>query len=456
MSIPEWAYDAAHYDQLLNNEIFEVITDPVKGKGLILKRAVKEGEVVLRERALVCSQNLDDINAKIPVCNFCLVSLETPQDIVQRQTGESETAASLPRISEFKPKHSIFPCRFASTGCIYVFCSKACENAAWESWMNVCCRGNMEKQPKKAFDQFLQAPWVVNGIDLTDTHAMAWRLVCIAISSSRRQSISIEQAYAPIHQLIRAPLSKFFFTYLLAEDWENKHNSINRDKETPEETEIRRWNHFCKHREDQNKDPITVASRQLLTPQQKLDYNLKMAVTLLDQMIGFTQAEREFFTEQRWSELLGAVLLNGQERSGNSPYVCEYLPWIRKQGDEAKKATKEFHARLRQNNHEPKDLDTSSRGQGIYAIGANFNHSCAPNIQVSYCDRNDETLVVTALRDLEKGEEICISYISEDDCYTKRQQYLQEHYLFQCLCAKCKTEAPAHRAKSNKNENGSP
>lgn len=43
-----------------------------------------------------------------------------------------------------------------------------------------------------------------------------------------------------------------------------------------------------------------------------------------------------------------------------------------------------------------------------------------------------------ALRDIKKGEEVCISYIDASNPLQKRQQELQERFYFSCACSECK------------------
>lgn len=48
--------------------------------------------------------------------------------------------------------------------------------------------------------------------------------------------------------------------------------------------------------------------------------------------------------------------------------------------------------------------------------------------------------VFTAARDIEPGEQVCISYINADLPVDIRQQQLQFAYGFHCSCAKCKED----------------
>ena len=435
MSIPDWTYNEALYKDALASEAVEIVTDPVKGKGLRAKHAIKKGDQVLRERALCASQNLDDMNRSIPICAHCLVSLETPRQIVRRCTSSDEAAAEIPCVSTFRPRHTRRQCRNVRSGCTFVFCSDDCENEAWLRFHRVGCRGGMNSVAQKAFDAFMAHPWIANGIDLTDTHALAWKFACIWIARvrfpckengvSEALPLSIEIAFLPIAQLIRAPITKFHFTYLLAEEWEAQELKVTGAK-------VDRWGHFLRFKDKPDDNPI-VKHAKASGP--RTEEVVQTGHELVSAMLSLTESERQFFNEIRWSELLGAVLLNGQERSPNSPYTSEFHDHVCLEGQEIE--LKKFHRGLRTAGLSTRDFDTSTRGQGIYAIGACFNHSCLPNIQVSYCERNDETLVVTALRDIEKGEELCISYIDEDAPFEERQQQLSEHYLFTCCCSKC-------------------
>jgi SET domain-containing protein len=67
-----------------------------------------------------------------------------------------------------------------------------------------------------------------------------------------------------------------------------------------------------------------------------------------------------------------------------------------------------------------------------------MNHSCEPNVQVSYM-RGDHSGAVIALRDLAEGEELCINYTDTQQSEELRRQSLR-HYGFQCECGKCVRE----------------
>ena len=64
-----------------------------------------------------------------------------------------------------------------------------------------------------------------------------------------------------------------------------------------------------------------------------------------------------------------------------------------------------------------------------------MNHSCVPNVRVEYASGSNVAFVI-ANRDIEEGEELCISYVDESFTYDERKANLA-HYGFVCDCARC-------------------
>jgi hypothetical protein len=83
-------------------------------------------------------------------------------------------------------------------------------------------------------------------------------------------------------------------------------------------------------------------------------------------------------------------------------------------------------------------------GQLLFLLFENIshlNHSCFPNAAVLEKD-NLETAVL-AIRDIQPGEEVCISYRStnflEWPC-EKRRKWLRSNFFFHCCCERCSSE----------------
>ena len=82
--------------------------------------------------------------------------------------------------------------------------------------------------------------------------------------------------------------------------------------------------------------------------------------------------------------------------------------------------------------------------RGLFLTFSRFNHCCIPNVNYETTGRNVKTF---AIRDISKGEELCISYIR--DPYTFETSfnkpptlenvhtYLKNEYGFECKCELC-------------------
>ena len=62
---------------------------------------------------------------------------------------------------------------------------------------------------------------------------------------------------------------------------------------------------------------------------------------------------------------------------------------------------------------------------------------CTPNVSKSRVGREYH---FHAARDIEPGEELCISYISLDETVGQRQTNLKENWFFDCICARCQDD----------------
>ncbi|RQM14237.1 hypothetical protein DD237_006761 [Peronospora effusa] len=76
-------------------------------------------------------------------------------------------------------------------------------------------------------------------------------------------------------------------------------------------------------------------------------------------------------------------------------------------------------------------------GTALFPIICTMNHSCDPNCTVLYTKNGDAHVV--AIRDIQKGEELCICYIDVDMDVQTREANLRE-YKFKCFCPRCVLE----------------
>lgn len=72
---------------------------------------------------------------------------------------------------------------------------------------------------------------------------------------------------------------------------------------------------------------------------------------------------------------------------------------------------------------------------GVYPTVSRFNHSCNNNVNNSYQEEYGE--VLHAIRDVAKGEELCITYIDLFMTRQERQDVLRRTFNFKCACPTC-------------------
>ncbi|GER57123.1 histone-lysine N-methyltransferase ATXR4 [Striga asiatica] len=74
-------------------------------------------------------------------------------------------------------------------------------------------------------------------------------------------------------------------------------------------------------------------------------------------------------------------------------------------------------------------------GNAIYMLPSLYNHDCDPNVNILWTENVDAK--ITALRDIEEGEELRICYIDASMDYDARQAILYQGFGFRCKCFRC-------------------
>ncbi|KAK0654959.1 hypothetical protein B0T16DRAFT_486650 [Cercophora newfieldiana] len=92
-------------------------------------------------------------------------------------------------------------------------------------------------------------------------------------------------------------------------------------------------------------------------------------------------------------------------------------------------------------------LGHNSREAGIFLEASRINHSCRNNAENTWNHRLDK-LTIHAIRDIEPGEEITISYVDGFLRYDERHARLHSAFGFRCVCERC-AATPAERKKSD-------
>jgi hypothetical protein len=75
-------------------------------------------------------------------------------------------------------------------------------------------------------------------------------------------------------------------------------------------------------------------------------------------------------------------------------------------------------------------------GRLCFPSASLFNHSCLPNAW-AYTDDKSPSIRIIAIRDIDPGEEICISYLNGGASVEKNRQTLSKQFGFSCQCDQC-------------------
>ncbi|MED6179493.1 hypothetical protein PIB30_001791 [Stylosanthes scabra] len=101
--------------------------------------------------------------------------------------------------------------------------------------------------------------------------------------------------------------------------------------------------------------------------------------------------------------------------------------------------------------YNPNGPQRSIKAYGIYPKATMFNHDCIPNAcRFDYVDttdnddddgHNNTDMIIRLIKDVDEGEEVCISYFRIGRDYATRKKILMDDYGFVCGCERCKIEA---------------
>ncbi|OUM58468.1 hypothetical protein PIROE2DRAFT_16258 [Piromyces sp. E2] len=90
--------------------------------------------------------------------------------------------------------------------------------------------------------------------------------------------------------------------------------------------------------------------------------------------------------------------------------------------------------RFKCNNFVYHDTQLFGMAESAFPVGSLFNHSCHPNATLYY---HEGRQIIRAMRDIPRGEEICITYTDVMNARPQRQRLLLQKYKFNCCCERC-------------------
>ncbi|XP_071520164.1 protein-lysine N-trimethyltransferase SMYD5 isoform X2 [Panulirus ornatus] len=359
-----------------------IIGDPV-GKGLFATRDFTAGEVIFEERPLVSCQFLWNAAYGYLACDFCMRPLETAEENACRLAQNSQLTLPYPDCCDTK-KDELVEC----PSCDVSYCSRECRDGAWNQYHETLCLRSFMPDPSHPL-VMLQEAWK----QMHYPPETACIMLLARIIATVRQASDKEGATALFMQFC--------------------HRTVNEEEE--------------------------IAHKLLGA---EFHDQLEALRVLMEKSLGAPEVQH-WLTPEGFRSLVALVGTNGQG-IGTSPLSR----WVRNcDALEMASGEREKLDRLVDDIYEQLEKEAggflNNEGSGLYPLQSSCNHSCDPNAMPTF-PYNNVQLVMTAVKDIAAGDEICVSYL--DECNLNRSRHsriaiLRENYLFTCRCSKCEEQA---------------
>lgn len=362
---------------------FEIrVIDDEKGKGLFATRPFEEGEIILEEKPIVCCQ-FSWNSEYYSACHNCLRPLETAEENAQRLTDDWKLTLPHPECCTTK-KELITEC----PDCGVKYCSAECRDEAYQRYHRILCIQSREKIDSHPLVKLNEIWKHMHYPQETGTIMLLARMVALVNLAENKDEV----------------LSTFaqFCNRTVNDKHEIVHKLLGED--------------FV----------------------EQIDLLREMMLKTLS-----TEYTSHWFTPEGFRGLLALVSTNGQG-IGTSPFSC----WVKnvstmEMPENERIEVDKFITRIYEEMEDVVGSFLNSEGSGLYVLQSAVNHSCIPNAFAQFPYSN-YILVLRASRNIQPGEEICISYL--DECILERsrhsrQKALTSSYLFICRCDRCLAQA---------------
>ncbi|XP_068181756.1 histone-lysine N-trimethyltransferase SMYD5 [Antennarius striatus] len=351
----------------------------IKGKGLFAKRSIKKGETIFMERPLVSAQFLWNSLYKYKACEYCLRALETAEENARRLSGIPDLSLPHPELCRVRPeRHQACP------QCQVMYCSSDCRQTAADLYHQVLCLGPSQEDPDHPINKLKDAWRSVHYPPETSSIMLMARMVAV-----------VKQAKDKGH-------------------WQKL------------------FSHFCSRAANEEEE----IAHKLLGEQFK--GQLALLHSLFKEAL-FDDDLNRWFVPDGFLSLFALVGTNGQGIGTSSlsqwVHACDALQLPTQQREQLDCFIDQLYKDIEK---ETGDF-LNCEGSGLFLLQSSCNHSCIPNAEASF-PNNNFLLQLSALCDINPGEEICISYLDccqRDRSRHSRHKILRENYLFVCSCLKC-------------------
>jgi len=356
-------------------------------KGVYACTRFEIGDQVFRECPLVAMQHSDSARTMMN-CHECLGFVGTSIDDqlvhYMKQMEIQEQAGG--RLNKEVERDGVVLC----PECEQVwYCSEACRDASWKRHHSLMCPG-LSHDGKEWWDSFYEHASSTNEIFILAGKAM---------------SIVLLDAYSKLEHM------------------------------SPMESLLDAWRPFKMGYKKKWWDSVALPGD--VDPQEEEQFRADLKELANDSFTLYSHAVElghpnvystciEFIHLDIWGSLIGMFELNNLSILGAGP--CNIFPC----DDEHIKAI------LQDDEAVEEFMDAIVEGTGFYRVHSCMNHSCEPNCRVMLPETRAEynTAIIQAIRPIDPGTELTVSYIEEDEPYDVRQEQLRD-YGFECMCSKC-------------------
>lgn len=370
----------------------ELVISTRKGRGLVATKNIKKESVILQEKPLVSAQFLWNKRCGYAACDHCMSALETACDNLRRLTKDPQLSLPHKDLDAVDPSSQV-----ECPHCSLRYCSAACRDQGWRRYHQLLCLGPSaqdEIHPSNMLDEI-------------------WRNSHFPPETASVHLVTRIIAMIRIDPDFRASMKKFCF-------------------------------------DSKNKDGRLIHK----VFGDKFDSRREEIRNALLSFLDFGEAA-EYLSESGFASLLTLIGMNSQGIGTNS-----FTSWYRNLEssplpDDDKLSVEAFVDQVYEKIEAETGTDfMNNEGAALYRLQSACNHSCDPNAEVTFPNNND-TLVLVATRDIEAGEEICISYLEEcqrDRSRHSRRKQLMENYVFECECDKCEAQTNEDDVTSDEEE----
>ncbi|XP_054648167.1 histone-lysine N-trimethyltransferase SMYD5 [Dunckerocampus dactyliophorus] len=368
--------------------------DNIKGKGLFAKRSIKKGGTIFIERPLVSAQFLWNALYKYQACEYCLRALETAEDNARRLSSNPALSLPYPELCRVRPElHQVCP------QCQVMYCSAECRQAAADQYHRALCLGPSQEDPDHPVNKLKDAWRSVHYPPETSSIMLMARMVA-----------TVKQAKEKAH-------------------WQKL------------------FSHFCSRTANEEEE----LAHKLLG--EKFRDQLAFLQRLFKEALYDDHLSR-WFVPEGFRSLFALVGTNGQGIGTSSlsqwVHACDAADLPAQQRAQLDSFIDQLYKDIER---ETGDF-LNCEGSGLFLLQSSCNHSCMPNAEASFPD-NNFLLHLSALSDINPGEEICISYLDccqRDRSRHSRHKILRENYMFVCSCLKCVSQLDEPDVTSDEEE----